>query len=102
MSQIRPESRLEIGMADIDFRQRIEQPPQPRVSVKDGERRLSHTAEYAKSGSMDPSWSSSKGQSQCSCNTRMSTPLDSKCLMYGMLLCKPLQFQVAIWMESRC
>ena len=54
MPQIRSESRLEIGTADIDFRQRIVQPPQPRVSVEDGERRLSHTAVYAKSGSIDP------------------------------------------------
>ena len=74
---------MEIGTADIDFRQRIEQPPQPRASVEDGERQLSHTAVYAKFGSMDPNWSSSKDQSQCSCSTRISTPLDSKCLMYG-------------------
>ena len=35
---------MEIGRADnIDFRQRMEQPPQPRVSVEDDERRLSNT-----------------------------------------------------------
>ena len=71
-------------------------PPHPLVRLDSAVRRESEVAKDEKPGKTVLSWSSSKGQSQCSWSRIMSEFLFWRNCKYGIAVENPRQFQVVI------